>query len=60
MYDGGLDMLLLLRLYSYTSDKFLTFLKSEFFAGSFEPKLVFGYKKKALTVYWMQRLLRNK
>jgi hypothetical protein len=34
-------MLLLSWLYSYSSDKFFRFLKSEFFSDSFEPEIVF-------------------
>jgi hypothetical protein len=34
-------MLLLSRFYSYSSDKFFSFLKSEFFSDSFEPEIVF-------------------
>jgi hypothetical protein len=39
-------MLLLSRLYSYSSDKFFSFLKSEFFSDSFEPDLVFTLQEK--------------
>lgn len=41
-------MLLLSRLYSYSSNKFFRFLKSEYFAGSFEPELVFTLQEKSL------------
>jgi len=39
-------MLLLSRLYSYSSDKFFRFLKSEFFSDSFEPEIVFKLQEK--------------
>lgn len=39
-------MLLLSRLYSFSSDKFFRFLKSEFFNDSFEPELSFEMQKK--------------
>lgn len=41
-------MLLLSRLYSYSSDKFFRFLKSEFFSDSFEPELVFTLQEKSV------------
>lgn len=41
-------MLLLSRLYSYSSDKFFRFLKSEYFADSFEPELVFALQEKSV------------
>ncbi len=41
-------MLLLSRLYSYSSDKFFGFLKSEFFSDSFEPELVFNLQEKSV------------
>ena len=41
-------MLLLSRLYSYSSDKFFRFLKSEYFADSFEPELVFTLQEKSV------------
>lgn len=41
-------MLLLSRLYSYSSDKFYRFLKSEYFADSFEPELVFALQEKSV------------
>lgn len=41
-------MLLLSRLYSYSSDKFFTFLKSEFFDGSFEPEITFILQEKSI------------
>lgn len=40
-------MLLLSRLYSYSSDKFFRFLKSEYFMDSFEPELVFTLQEKS-------------
>lgn len=40
-------MLLLSRLYSYSSDKFFRLLKSEFFSGSFEPEIVFNLQEKS-------------
>lgn len=40
-------MLLLSRLYSYSSDKFFRFLKSEFFSDSFEPEIVFKLQEKS-------------
>ena len=40
-------MLLLSRLYSYSSDKFFQLLKSEFFFDSFEPEIVFELQEKA-------------
>lgn len=39
-------MLLLSRLYSYSSEKFFRFLKSEFFYDSFEPEIVFKLQEK--------------
>lgn len=41
-------MLLLSRLYSYSSDKFFRFLKSEYFADSFEPEMVFTLQEKSV------------
>ena len=41
-------MLLLSRLYSYSSEKFFRFLKSEYFADSFEPELVFTLQERSL------------
>ncbi len=41
-------MLLLSRLYSYSSDKFFRFLKSEYFADSFEPELIFSLQEKSV------------
>lgn len=41
-------MLLLSRLYSYSSDKFFRFLKSEYFSDSFEPELVFTLQEKSV------------
>lgn len=40
-------MLLLSRLYSYSSNKFFQLLKSEFFYDSFEPEIVFELQEKA-------------
>lgn len=40
-------MLLLSRLYSYSSDKFFRFLKSEYFSDAFEPELVFSLQEKS-------------
>ena len=39
-------MLLLSRLYSYSSDKFFSFLKSQYFSNSFEPEISFTLQKK--------------
>lgn len=39
-------MLLLSRLYSYSSDKFFEFLKSEFFDDTFSPEIVFTLQEK--------------
>ena len=41
-------MLLLSRLYSYSSEKFFSFLKSEFFYDSFEPEIVFTLQEKSV------------
>lgn len=41
-------MLLLSRLYSYSSSKFFRFLKSEFFSDSFEPEIVFNLQEKSV------------
>lgn len=41
-------MLLLSRLYSYSSDKFFAFLKSEFFEDSFEPEITFKLQDKSV------------
>ena len=41
-------MLLLSRLYSYSSDKFFRLLKSEFFSDSFEPEIVFTLQEKSV------------
>lgn len=41
-------MLLLSRLYSYSSDKFFRFLKSEYFSDSFNPEIVFELQKKSV------------
>lgn len=40
-------MLLLSRLYQYSSDKFFRFLKSEFFSDSFEPEITFNLQEKS-------------
>lgn len=40
-------MLLLSRLYSYSTDKFFRLLKSEFFSDSFEPEIVFNLQEKS-------------
>lgn len=40
-------MLLLSRLYAYSSDKFFAFLKSEFFDSEFEPELTFRLQEKS-------------
>jgi hypothetical protein len=40
-------MLLLSRLYQYSSDNFFRFLKSEFFSNSFEPEIVFKLQEKS-------------
>lgn len=40
-------MLLLSRLYSYSSDKFFRFLKSEYFFDSFEPEIVFTLQERS-------------
>lgn len=41
-------MLLLSRLYSYSSDKFFQFLKSGFFSDAFEPEIVFNLQEKSV------------
>lgn len=41
-------MLLLSRLYSYSSDKFFRFLKSEYFSGSFNPEIIFTLQEKSV------------
>lgn len=41
-------MLLLSRLYSYSSEKFFRLLKSEFFSDSFEPEIVFNLQEKSV------------
>ncbi|MGP1376235.1 MAG: hypothetical protein ACTTKS_01485 [Bulleidia sp.] len=41
-------MLLLSRLYQYSSNKFFSFLKSEFFFDSFEPEIVFNLQEKSV------------
>lgn len=41
-------MLLLSRLYQYSSDKFFRFLKSEFFSDSFEPEISFHLQEKSV------------
>ncbi len=40
-------MLLLSRLYQYSSDKFFRFLKSEFFNDSFDPEIAFNLQEKS-------------
>lgn len=40
-------MLLLSRLYSYSSDKFFRFLKSKYFSDRFEPEIVFTLQEKS-------------
>lgn len=40
-------MLLLSRLYSYSSDKFFRFMKSKFFSDSFEPEIVFTLQERS-------------
>ena len=41
-------MLLLSRLYSYSSDKFFRFLKSEYFSDSFNPEIIFTLQEKSI------------
>ena len=41
-------MLLLSRLYSYSSDKFFRFLKSEYFSDSFNPEIIFNLQEKSV------------
>ena len=41
-------MLLLSRLYQYSSDKFFRLLKSEFFSDSFEPEIAFNLQEKSV------------
>lgn len=41
-------MLLLSRLYHYSSDKFFRFLKFEFFSDSFEPEITFNLQEKSI------------
>lgn len=41
-------MLLLSRLYSYSSDKFFRFLRSEYFSDSFNPEIVFTLQEKSV------------
>ena len=41
-------MLLLSRLYAYSSDKFFRFLKSEYFSDSFNPEIVFTLQEKSV------------
>lgn len=41
-------MLLLSRLYSYSSNKFFRFLKSEYFSDSFNPEIVFTLQEKSV------------
>lgn len=40
-------MLLLSRLYSFSSEKFFRLLKSEFFSDSFEPEIIFNLQEKS-------------
>ena len=40
-------MLLLSRLYAYSSDKFFRFLKSEYFSDSFNPEIIFTLQEKS-------------
>lgn len=44
-------MLLLSRLYSYSSDKFFRFLKSEYFSDSFNPEIVFTLQE--IFAHWL-------
>lgn len=41
-------MLLLSRLYSYSSDKFFRFLKSEYFSDSFNPEIIFTLQERSV------------
>lgn len=41
-------MLLLSRLYSYSSDKFFRFLKTEYFSDSFNPEITFRLQEKSV------------
>lgn len=41
-------MLLLSRLYSFSSDKFFRFLKSEYFSDSFNPEIIFTLQEKSV------------
>ena len=41
-------MLLLSRLYAYSSDKFFRFLKSEYFSDSFNPEIIFTLQEKSV------------
>lgn len=41
-------MLLLSRLYQYSSNKFFRFLSSEFFSDSFDPDIVFNLQEKSV------------
>lgn len=41
-------MLLLSRLYSYSSDKFFRFLKSQYFSDSFDPEIIFTLQEKSV------------
>ena len=41
-------MLLLSRLYSYSSDKFFRFLKSEYFSDAFNPEITFNLQEKSV------------
>ena len=40
-------MLLLSRLYQYSTNKFFRFLKSKFFLNNFEPEIVFRLQEKS-------------
>ena len=42
-------MLLLSRLYSYSSDKFFRFLKSEYFSDEFNPEIIFTLQEKSIS-----------
>lgn len=52
-------MLLLSRLYSYSSDKFFSFLKSQYFSDSFEPEISFTLQKKIMKAFPMLSYLRK-
>lgn len=42
-------MLLLSRLYSYSSDKFFRFLKSEYFSDEFNPEIIFTLQERSVS-----------